>query len=186
MTGQLPKLMEKEVAERFAKMDVTVLRAAWSANVIPPPGLIDNATFTPEETEEGMRFVCDRVDDLGNPCGAKFKTINALCCHLANKTGGTHGEQNLARAISWSTQCPICKSSFKGKSSTTAHILAALRSKSCKLDRSAYNLEPQFGRTSCPLCKQQHPEPFLVQELHCNSPATIRAHRRRLSFDLWR
>ena len=120
--------LNPEAAERFRKIDPSILREKYKMVVIAPPGFeqVREIESTPDWEAPDATFECNCLCEDGTLCGKRFVTSAALCIHMARAVGGTRGRQLLTRRLPWANQCVVCLSVVRSRDVAEKHMKQAL------------------------------------------------------------
>ena len=80
--------------------------------------------------------ICDIVDENGEQCGLKFKSLKALHTHQCKTRGQGHGWFCKLRELIEEPICPICHSQFKHRATAIHHVRKAVQKHRCPTDMS--------------------------------------------------
>jgi hypothetical protein len=157
--GSLSSLWtNREVAEAFALVDVTIFKHALFTIVVPP-GVV---------APLGLPMPVQAISlDLLVPClfcDATFATLQAAAVHAAR----SHQWVNAAlKANADTNQCLVCNRIFASRASCRAHVLRSLGKNTCSGSRgSAIVRDAEPLALSCPACAHES-----------SSAAAARVHR---------
>ena len=108
--------LDRELAEDFVAMDVTMLRLRSLAVEVPPWDLREEAGHPMELSEEGVpQWRCC----FDEQCEARFESFKALATHVLRY----HRQMEMVSRSVITNQCPVC---------FHRHLLSSLRRGSCR------------------------------------------------------
>ena len=133
--------LDRELAEDFVAMDVTMLRLRSLAVEVPLGDFREEAGHPMELSEEGAPQWRCCFDDQ---CEARFESFKALARHVLRH----HRQMEMVFRSVITNQCPVCLA-------VHGHLLSSLRRGSCR-DRSRYLGQVHIPLSlRCPVCSAE-------------------------------
>ena len=137
--------LDRELADDFAAIDVSVLRLQSLATQVPPWDFRREAGHPTEVSQEGVPMWRCCFDDQ---CEAKFESFKALATHVLRH----HRQMETVSRIVLTNQCLVCLAVYGDRKAAHRHLLSSLRRGSCR-DRSRYlGLVHIPQSLRCPVC----------------------------------
>ena len=154
VAGQLQKLLlDRELAQDFAEVDVSILRAAAFTTAIPPPGYIRRQGGLPDRQEEAeLFFLCSEMCADDTRCEKVFESYKALRTHMVQSQGGTHGKQSIARLATPTNQCAVCQKIFASGEMAKRDITRSAAGGSCRGSGSCFRMDVAPYPPECLVC----------------------------------
>ena len=140
--------LDREVAEDFVAMDVTILRLRSLAVEVPPWDFREEAGHPVELSEEGVpQWRCC----FDEQCEARFESFKALATHVLRH----HRQMEVVSRSVITNQCPVCLAVYLDRKAAHRHLLSSLRRGSCR-DRSGYLGQVHIPLSlRCPVCSAE-------------------------------
>ena len=137
--------LDRELAEDFVAMDVTMLRLRSLAVEVPPWDFREEAGHPMELSEEGVpQWRCC----FDEQCEARFESFKALATHVLRH----HRQMELVSRSVITNQCPVRLAVYGDRKAAHRHLLSSLRRGSCR-DRSRYLGQVHIPLSlRCPIC----------------------------------
>ena len=141
-------ILDRELAEDFVAMDVTILRLRSLAVEVPPWDFREEAGHPVELSEEGVpQWRCC----FDAQCEARFESFKALATHVLRH----HRQMEVVSRSVITNQCPVCLAVYGDRKAAHRHLLSSLRRGSCR-DRSRYLGQVHIPLSlRCPVCSAE-------------------------------
>ena len=140
--------LDRELADDFVAMDVSVLRLQSLSTQVPPWDFRDEVGHPMEVSHDGVpqwRCCCD------DQCEAKFESFKALATHGLRH----HRQMETVSRLVLTNQCPVCLAVYGDRKAAHRHLLSSLRRGSCR-DRSRYFGQVHIPQSlCCPVCSAE-------------------------------
>ena len=140
--------LDRELAEDFVAMDVTILRLRSLAVEVPPWDFREEAGHPVELSEEGVpQWRCC----FDEQCEARFESFKALATHVFRH----HRHEEVVSRSVITNQCPVCLAVYGDRTAVHRHLLSSIRRGSC-CDRSRYLGQVHIPLSlRCPICSAE-------------------------------
>ena len=120
--------LDRELAEDFVAMDVTISRLRSLAVEVPPWDFREEAGHPVELSEEGVpQWKCC----FDEQCEARFESFKTLATRVVRH----HSQMEVVSRSVITNQCPVCLAVYGNRKAAHRHLLSSLRRGSCR-DRS--------------------------------------------------